>query len=77
MVTYYTCTEVTPEMYEAYLKYKPSDNPFSLEDMQAVTLCSNHGSIITYPVCPPINERHQILARFTITQQQRGLLLEQ
>lgn len=58
MVTYYTCTEITPEMYEAYLKYKPSDNPFSFHEMHAVALCSNHGSIITYPVCPPINERH-------------------
>lgn len=58
MITYYTCIDVTPEVYDAYLKYKPSNNPVSFHEMQAVTLCNNHRRIIVYPVCPPLNARH-------------------
>lgn len=58
MTTYYTCTQVTPEMYEAYLKYKTSNNPFSLHEVQAVTLCCTNERITIYPVCGSLNARH-------------------
>lgn len=58
MTTYYTCTQVTPEVYAAYLKYSPSVTPYNFQEMQAVALCNKHGKITIYPVGRDINTRH-------------------
>ena len=58
MTTYYTCTQVTPEVYAAYLRYNPGGVPFSFHELQAVALCIKHGKITIYPVHPGLNTRH-------------------
>ena len=58
MTTYYTCTEVTSEVYAAYLRYNPSNTPFSFHELQAVALCTKSKGITTYPVRPSLNARH-------------------
>ena len=59
MTTYYTCTEVTSEVYAAYVKYCPSNALYSFEGMWAVTLCYGYYEEITiFPVRPYLNERH-------------------
>ena len=58
MITFYTCTQVTPEVYAAYLKYKPSSIPFTIHELQAVTLCIRNKGVIVYPVGRDINTRH-------------------
>ena len=58
MVTYYTCTEVTPEVYEAYAKYKPNLTPYNTQKLRAVALRSKHGEITIYPVTSALNIRH-------------------
>ena len=58
MTTYYTCTEVTPEVCDAYLKYKSKGNSYNIKELQAVVLCSKHGEILIYPVSLTLNIRH-------------------
>ena len=58
MTTFYTCTQVTPEVYAAYLKYKPSNVPFTVHELQAVTLCVRDKGVIVYPVGRDTNIRH-------------------
>ena len=58
MITYYTCTQITPEVYDAYLKYKPSIAPFKFQEIQAVTLCVNYEGVIIFPVSHEVNARH-------------------
>lgn len=58
MITFYTCTQVTSEIYDAYLRYNPIDRAHSFEEVQAAVLCNKHGGIIIYPVCPDLNARH-------------------
>ena len=58
MITYYTCTQVTPEVYEAYQKYMPSSTPVALQDLLAVILCFRYERVILYPVHPTLNTRH-------------------
>ena len=58
MTTFYTCTEVTSEVYAAYVKYSPSDTPYSFQDMLAVALRSKRGEIMIYPVSLALNIRH-------------------
>ena len=58
MTTYYTCTEVTPEVYDAYVKYKPSGTSYNIQALRAVALCHKHGEIMIYPVSRNINIRH-------------------
>ena len=58
MVTYYTCTEVTPEVYDAYVKYKPNITAHSITELRAVALCHKHGEIMIYPVSLALNIRH-------------------
>lgn len=58
MTIYYTCTEVTPEVYDAYVKYKPSGTSYRIHELQAVALCNKRGEIIIYPVSRNINTRH-------------------
>lgn len=60
MITYYTCTQVTPEVYAAYLKYRPRANyvPFDIQELQAVALCTNCEGITIFPVRYTLNMRH-------------------
>ena len=58
MVTYYTCTQVTPEVYDAYVKYKPNLTPYKIDHVHAVVLRNKHGTIIIYPVTTALNIRH-------------------
>lgn len=58
MTTFYTCTQVTPEVYAAYLEYSPSNAPFSFHELQAVALCVKHRGITVYPVRTGLNTRH-------------------
>lgn len=60
MTTYYTCTQVTPEVHAAYLKYKPRANcvPFDIQELQAVALCANCEGITIFPVRYTLNMRH-------------------
>ena len=58
MITYYTCTQVTPEVYDAYVKYKPRGTSYNIKALQAVALSSKHGEIIIYPVSLALNIRH-------------------
>ena len=58
MITFYTCTQVTPEVYAAYLKYSPEGVPCKLQELLAVVLCIKYGKIIIYPVRPSLNARH-------------------
>lgn len=58
MTIFYTCSQVTPEVYAAYLKYKPYGVPYKFQGLQAVTLCVNHQGITIYPVTYGINTRH-------------------
>lgn len=59
MTTYYTCTQVTPEVCDAYMKYCPGGAPYSLHTLLAVTLCHKYYDGITiFPVCRDLNERH-------------------
>lgn len=58
MITYYTCTQVTPEVYAAYQRYDPKGAPFSFHELHAVALCIKYGKIIIYPVRPSLNTRH-------------------
>ena len=58
MTTYYTCTEVTPEVYNAYVKYKPSGTSYNIKALQAVALRSKQGEITIYPVTLALNIRH-------------------
>ena len=58
MFTFYTCTQVTPEVYAAYLKYSPSNGHYKFQEMQAVTLCVKDGKITIFPVCSTLNVRH-------------------
>lgn len=58
MTTYYTCTEITPEVYAAYLGYHPGDVPFSVHELQAVALGVKGGKIRIFPVRPSLNTRH-------------------
>ena len=58
MITYYTCTQVTPEVYAAYLRYKPSSASFSVHELQAVTLCVRRRGVTIYPVRSTLNMRH-------------------
>ena len=58
MITYYTCTEINPEVYAAYLRYNPGGAPFSFHGLQAVTLCVKDKGVIIYPVRLGLNTRH-------------------
>ena len=58
MTTFYTCTQVTPEVYAAYLKYKPINASYNIQELQAVALCNKHGKITIYPVSHSLNIRH-------------------
>ena len=58
MTIYYTCTEVTPEVYDAYVKYKPSGTSYNIKELRAMALSSKHGEIIIYPISPALNIRH-------------------
>ena len=58
MTTFYTCTQVTPEAYDTYLKYRPSITPIEFQEIQAVTLCVNYEGVTIYPVCRDLNTRH-------------------
>lgn len=58
MITFYTCTQVTPEVYAAYKQYSPSKVLYTSQELQAVTLCVNDAGITIYPVLPPLNTRH-------------------
>ena len=58
MITYYTCTQVTPEVYTAYLRYSPRGIPFSFHELQAITLCVKYKKITLYPVSRNLNARH-------------------
>lgn len=58
MITFYTCTQVTPEVYAAYLQYSPDGDPYSLQGLLAVTLCVKYGKIRIFPVRPALNVRH-------------------
>lgn len=58
MTTYYTCTQVTPEVYAAYLKHRPNEVPSKIHELQAVTLCFKYREIIIYPVHLGLNTRH-------------------
>ena len=58
MTTFYTCTQVTTEVYAAYLKYKPRSVPYNFQKLQAVTLCVKSGGITIFPVRPSLNARH-------------------
>lgn len=58
MTTYYTCTQVTSEVYNAYLKYRPNRGTYELQEMLAVVLCIKYGNIIIYPVIRNLNARH-------------------
>lgn len=58
MTTYYTCTEVTPETYDAYVKYRPGGSSYIIQELQAVALCHKHGEILIYPVSHNLNIRH-------------------
>ena len=58
MITYYTCTQVTPEVYAAYLRYNPSSAPFSVHELQAVALCVRYRGVTVYPVSRSLNTRH-------------------
>ena len=58
MTTFYTCTEINPEVYAAYLKYSPNPSPCKLQELLAAVLCVKYGKIIIYPVRPSLNARH-------------------
>ena len=58
MIIFYTCTQITPEVHVAYLKYSPSGSPFSFRELQAVTLCVKDKRVTVYPVCLDLNTRH-------------------
>ena len=58
MITFYTCTQVTPEVYAAYLQYSPIGTPYKFQEMLAVTLCVKYGKITIFPVCSALNMRH-------------------
>lgn len=58
MITYYTCTQVTPEVYAAYLRYNPNGVPFSFHELHAVALCVRYEGTTVYPVCIGLNIRH-------------------
>lgn len=58
MTTYYTCTQVTPEVYDAYVKYCPGGVPYSSHRLLAVTLCNKYEGITIFPVRRDLNERH-------------------
>lgn len=68
MATYYTCTQVTPEVYDAYLKYRPKGEPYSFHEMKAVSLSIRCRRLIIYPVCRDLNTYH--LREFGITDPQ-------
>lgn len=68
MTTYYTCTQVTSEVYAAYLKYRPNQGTHKLQEMLAVLLCAKYGKIIIYPVKRNLNARY--LHEFKITDPQ-------
>lgn len=58
MTTFYTCTQVTPEVYAAYLKYSLNSGSYRLHGLQAVTLCVKYGKITIFPVYTSLNIRH-------------------
>lgn len=58
MITFYTCTQITSEVYAAYLKYSPGGDPCKLQELLAVVLCIKYGKIIIYPARPSLNTRH-------------------
>ena len=58
MITYYTCTQVTPEVYAAYLKYSSRSVPYNIQKLQAVTLCVKSWGITVFPVRSSLNLRH-------------------
>ena len=58
MITFYTCTQVTPEVYTAYLKYSPSGVPFENQKLQAVALCVKSWGITIFPVSHALNTCH-------------------
>lgn len=58
MTTYYTCTEINPEVYAVYLRYSPDGAPFSFHELQAVVLCLKYWGITIYPVGRNLNTRH-------------------
>ena len=58
MITFYTCTQITPEVYAAYVRHSPGGAPFTVHALQAVTLCSRDEGITVYPVGRDINTRH-------------------
>lgn len=58
MITFYTCTQVTPEVYDAYLKYNPNNTSYTIQELQAVALCIKYGKVTIYPVSHSLNTRH-------------------
>lgn len=58
MITYYTCTQVTPEVYTVYLKYSPCGVPVENQKLQAVALCVKSWGITIFPVRYTLNMRH-------------------
>lgn len=58
MITFYTCTQVTPEVYATYEQYSPSKDLYSLQELLAVTLSDKYGEIMIFPVCHTLNTRH-------------------
>ena len=58
MITYYTCAQITPEVYAAYVKYKPNGTAYNITKLYAAALCSKYGKIMVYPVTTTLNLRH-------------------
>lgn len=58
MTMFYTCTQVTSEVYAAYLRYNPGGTPSNSQEMQAMTLCVKNEKITIYPVRIGLNTRH-------------------
>ena len=58
MITFYTCTQVTPEVCAAYKQYSPSSDHCDFHEMLAVILSVKYGEIMIFPVCPDLNVRH-------------------
>lgn len=56
MITFYTCTQVTPEVYAAYAQYNPGSVLF--QELMAVALCVKYGKIRIFPVRSSLNTRH-------------------
>ena len=56
MITFYTCTQITPEVYAAYLKYNPSSIDF--QELMAVSLSVKYGKVTIFPVYASLNTRH-------------------